>query len=230
MPTSRGVVNCRRAIFVFAPLWALCETAAAMCSAPQRTFDLDAKNAELETATPQEIVRFAWETWGPDAAMQSSFGADSASLLHLATRVVPDIRVLFLETHYHFPETLRFKEELTRRLHLNIVELQVLKGREWFLREHGDDLNRRDPALCCQLNKVEPMADALRRLGIRAYLTGIRRGQSETRRHFKVLTVEDRVRFDVPGAENPPAETVLRGHSVIKVAPILTWSRRQVED
>lgn len=199
-------------------------------TAPALPFDLDAKNAELESASAEDIIRFAADTWGEDLVMQSSFGADSAALLDLATRVVPGIRVLFLETHYHFPETRRFKEELTRRLNLNVVELQVLRGREWFLETHGDDLHRRDPELCCRLNKVEPMEDAMRRLGVKAYLTGIRRGQSETRRHFKVLTPEDRVAFDVPGTGGKKAETTAGAFRVVKVAPILTWTRAQVEE
>lgn len=191
-------------------------------------FDLDVQNTALESASPEEIIRFAWETWGPDVAMQSSFGADSACLLHLATRVVPDLRVLFLETHYHFPETLQFKEALRRRLHLNIVDLEVLRGREAFVREHGDDLHRRDPALCCHFNKVEPMEEAMKRLGLKAYFTGIRRGQAETRRHFRVLTPESRMSFDVPGGG--VAQTSEGGFHVIKVCPILTWTKRQVQD
>jgi phosphoadenosine phosphosulfate reductase len=140
--------------------------------------------------------------------MQSSFGADSACLLHLATRVVPDIRVLFLETHYHFPETHRFKEELTRRLGLNVVTLEVLKGREAFLQEHGDDLHRRDKTSCCFLNKVEPMDEAKHTLGLRAYLNGVRREQTENRRSMKILERE-------PG-------------NIVKVSPILTWTKEQV--
>lgn len=181
-----------------------------MKATPTYPFDLDAKNEELESATPEEIVRFVWDAFGPDVAMQSSFGADSACLLHLATSVVPEIRVLFLETHYHFPETIDFKEALTKRLNLNIVQLEVVRGRDWFLKEHGDDLNQRDKELCCFFNKVEPMENAKRELGLKAYLTGVRRGQSEVRRHFKILTPES--------------------SGIIKVAPILTWSAEQVSD
>ncbi|MBN1475990.1 phosphoadenylyl-sulfate reductase [Candidatus Sumerlaeota bacterium] len=181
-----------------------------MTSITDLPFDIDQSNRELESASPEEIIRFVWETLGPDVAMQSSFGADSACLLHLATRVVPDIRVLFLETHYHFPETQDFRRALTERLGLNVVELEVLRGRDGFLAEHGDELHQRDRELCCHLNKVEPMEEAKRRLGLRAYLTGIRRGQSETRQHFQILTPEPT--------------------GVIKVAPILTWSKEQVRE
>jgi len=182
----------------------------AMTTPNESPFNLDEANSALETATPQEVIQFVWDRLGPDVAMQSSFGADSACLLHIATQVVPDMRVLFLETHYHFPETHRFKAELTERLGLNIIDLQVVRGRDWFLAEHGDDLHRRDRELCCQLNKVEPMEQAKRDLGLRAYLTGVRRGQTETRRHMQVLTPES--------------------GGILKVAPILTWSRDQVRD
>ena len=98
-----------------------------------------------ESATAQERVNWAADLFGDDLIMTTSFGAQSAAMLHLVTSVLPDIPVVFIDTGYMFPETYRFAAELTERLELNLKkyrslssaeEQEALNGRLW---EQGAD-------------------------------------------------------------------------------------------
>ena len=75
---------------------------------------------DLEKVTAEERVRWAVENFGAGLVMTTSFGIQAAVMLHLVTRVVPDIPVIFIDTGYLFPETYRFADELVRRLALNL--------------------------------------------------------------------------------------------------------------
>src|SRR5262249_48048251 len=137
-------------------------------------------NQGFENKTPQEIIAWAVKEFSPGIATTSSFGTTSAVLLHMATQIKPDIQVLFLETGFHFPETLKFRDELVSRLKLNIVNLKSVLPREEFKKTYGN-LYEKDPDKCCYLNKIEPLKIALSGLG--AWLTSIRRDQTEARKN-----------------------------------------------
>ena len=76
--------------------------------------------ANLATMTAEERIRWAVDEFGDGLILSTSFGIQSAVMLHLASRIVPRIPVVFIDTGYHFPETYRFAEELTKRLDLNL--------------------------------------------------------------------------------------------------------------
>ena len=162
-------------------------------------------NERFETAHPIEIIRWAVETFRPDIALTSSFGADSAVLLHMAVQVDPAISVRVVDTGLLFPETYQFMEELSRRLRLN---LQVSKTRldvERFKREHAD-LPVGHPDFCCREYKVEAMERAL--AGLRCWITGLSRSDDASR------------------AATPIADVLTTG--VAKVAPLAAWSSKQI--
>jgi phosphoadenosine phosphosulfate reductase len=172
-------------------------------------FDLDEVNATLEDAEPDEIVRWAYRTFGKGLVMSSSFGAESALMLHLVTRDAPDVPVIFLDTGYLFPETYQFAEELTQKLKLNLkvygprmtaARQEALYGRLW-------DGSEEDLAKYQQMNKVEPMDRALRELGATSWLAGLRRQQTEFRSQLRVVELSD---------------------GIYKVHPILRWTKDDV--
>jgi len=168
--------------------------------------DIQKINKELEEKTPQEILRWAINEFSPEVCVSTSFGSTSAVLLHMATQIKPDIRILFLETGFHFPETLEFKEHLKKLINLNNVEeLKPLMGREEFTQKHGN-LYETDPDKCCYLNKVEPLKKALN--GVRGWITGIRRSQSDTREQVNVV------------------ESYESG--IIKINPLCFWNGKQM--
>ena len=99
----------------------------AMTTAPHNpidALDLSAANAELESVDAAQVVAWARDTFGSGLVMSTSFGVQSAVMLHLVTQVVPEIPVIFIDTGFHFLDTYKFADELTERLHLNLKVYQ----------------------------------------------------------------------------------------------------------
>jgi phosphoadenosine phosphosulfate reductase len=171
--------------------------------------DLDAINARLAEAGPERILEWARETFGDRLVLTSSFGAESAVMLHLASQVIPTVPVVFLDTGYLFPETYQFAEELTQRFQLDVrvyapkmtaARQEALYGKLW-------EGNEEQQAMYQQLNKVEPMDRAIRELGAKAWVAGLRGKQNAFRASLR------------------PVE--LQG-AVYKVHPILGWNGEQI--
>ncbi|HXL74022.1 MAG TPA: phosphoadenosine phosphosulfate reductase family protein, partial [bacterium] len=108
------------------------------------TLDFEKLNQAFETQSAEDIVRWAVKTFTPDMALATSFGAESAVLLHLVTQIVPQIPVLFTNTGFHFKETLEHRDKLVQRLKLNLRELKPEISNEEFLAKNGK-LYERDP-------------------------------------------------------------------------------------
>lgn len=165
----------------------------------------------LAAAPPAELLRWAVDRFAPRVGLTCSFSGAGVVLAHLLSQVAPAVPVIFLDTSFHFAETLRYKDELAERLGLNLIEHQPkLSRRERALR-YGADLYRRDPDLCCALCKVEPMQRALQ--GRDAWITALRRDQSPTRAAIEPLEYHE-----LPG-----------GRAVVKVMPLYRWQARDVQ-
>ena len=168
-------------------------------------------NAGFESAHPQEVVAWALERSGLERiAIASAFQAEGTCVVHMATRIRPDVPILFLETGYQFAETLAFKEKLTESLALNVVDLVGEYTVERQAAEFGPRLYEREPERCCDLNKVRPMFAALRNLD--AWITALRRDSSPTR-------------ADAPILERYELED---GRWIVKVNPVANWTRPEV--
>lgn len=164
---------------------------------------------DLETVSAEERIRWAVESFGEGLVLTTSFGVQSAVMLHLVTQIVPQIPVVFLDTGYLFPETYRFADTLTERLKLNLkvynplmtaARQEALYGKQW---ENGlEGLKGYN-----FINKIEPMDRAVRELGATAWLAGLRRSQASTRERLSV---------------------VQRQNKITKVHPIVDWDNRQV--
>jgi phosphoadenosine phosphosulfate reductase len=150
-------------------------------------------NRELELRSAEARVEWALKTLPQNHAVSSSFGAQSAAVLHLVTQRSPEIPVVLIDTGYLFPETYRFADTLTDRLKLNlkvfrpqigIAWMEARLGRLWEKGVDGIDQYNR-------LRKVEPMKRALDELGVRGWFAGLRRGQASTRADAKVLELKN---------------------------------------
>ncbi|HAX68187.1 MAG TPA: phosphoadenylyl-sulfate reductase [Anaerolineales bacterium] len=162
---------------------------------------------EFETKTPQEIIQWAVETFCPDLAMSSSFQTQSMPLLHMVTSIRRGMRVYFIDTGYHFWETLMFREQIAHEWELNVVDLYRNSRWDIFVRQHTRTLPFEDPNLCCYLHKVQPMQAALS--GLKAWISGIRRDQTFERAHAKILE--------------------LQSDGLLKVNPLLNWTKADVK-
>ncbi len=171
--------------------------------------ELAALNAAFAALDAPARVAAALEILPGAHVLASSFGAQAAVMLHLVTRVAPEIPVVLIDTGYLFPETYRFVDQLTERLHLN---LQVFRsdaspawqetrfGKLWEQGAAGIDRYN-------QLNKQEPMQRALQQLGAETWLSGLRRVQADSR------------------ARTEPVE-FRRGR--YKLHPIFDWTDRNI--
>jgi phosphoadenosine phosphosulfate reductase len=165
--------------------------------------------AKLETVSAEERVRWALERFRPEIVLSTSFGAQSAVSLHLVTQQWPEIPVVLIDTGYLFPETYRFADQLAERLKLNLKVYRAAQSPAWQearwgrLWEQGvEGIERYN-----QFNKVEPMQRALRELGARGWITGLRRQQARSREGLGVLWLQS---------------------GVVKIQPIVDWTDRQV--
>ena len=161
---------------------------------------------ELETATAQEVLRWASETFGDRFAIASSMG--DGLLAHLASTAAPGTHVVFLDTGYHFAETIGTRDAVAASYDVQVRTVLPLLTVAQQDAEHGPELWRRDPESCCAMRKVEPLARALEPYV--AWASGIRRDEAETRSDAGVVEWDAR-----------------RGK--VKVNPIATWTEQQTE-
>jgi phosphoadenosine phosphosulfate reductase len=145
--------------------------------------DLDALGPMLEGKDPAQIVAWSAAQFGDGLVMSSSFGAESALLIHMAIQVVPDIKIVFTDTGYLFPETFAFMEQLRQRFKLNVWTYRTRNDPFGYLKAAGekDPTWRENVDACCAANKNEPFERAMKELRPAAWLRGIRRNQAETR-------------------------------------------------
>ena len=150
-------------------------------------------NAELRDAPADDILRAAVEEFPGKIAVLSSFGAESAALLHHIAAVDRATPVLFLETGKHFPETHAHRADLIDRL--NLADVRLLRPAEDDLAatDPEGDLWSRSTDACCALRKTRPLASALE--GFDAWITGRKRFQSATRLTLPVIELDDDGRF-----------------------------------
>ncbi len=168
-------------------------------------------NAWLEALTPVQRVAWALDYLPGNQVLSSSFGIQGALMLHLVTRVRPDIPVVLTDTGYLFTETYQFIEQLTQRLNLNLKVYRSSLTPAWQEAKFGklweqglDGLERYN-----RINKLEPMQTALEELEVSTWFAGLRRSQSSTRESLPVLGVQAG-RF--------------------KFLPVIDWSNKQVHE
>jgi phosphoadenosine phosphosulfate reductase len=157
--------------------------------------------AALSGRRPEQILAWTVTTFPGKAALSVSFGGGGVVLAHLLSRIDRRVPVIFLDTGFHFPETLAFKKQFAARYGLNLVEVQPLSD--------PGPLYRTDPDRCCAIRKVEPMRRALG--GFDAWISAIRRDQADTRRAVEVLEYHE-----------------LDGRPIVKVSPLAQWTREEV--
>jgi phosphoadenosine phosphosulfate reductase len=159
--------------------------------------DLSDLSAEFETAPASEVVSWAVDRFGRSLSLACSF--EDCVIVHLVTRVAPDIEVVFLDTGAHFPETLEYVERVKERYNLNLrVERPGPEAAEWPC----------GSVRCCELRKVVPLARALR--GKSAWITGLKRVDATTRVDAPIVSWDE-------------------ARGMVKVNPVATWTELDVE-
>ncbi|GAB3675869.1 phosphoadenylyl-sulfate reductase [Actinocorallia lasiicapitis] len=168
---------------------------------------VDSAASALENATPLEIIRWASATFGDRICLTSSMS--DAALIHLVSKVKPGIDVLFVDTGYHFAETIGTRDAVEAVYPVNVINVQPSRTVAEQDRDLGPRLYGRNPDLCCHLRKVEPLGRALE--GYMAWFTGVRADETRSRKAMKV------VEWD-------------RKRQMVKVNPILHWTESEMDN
>jgi phosphoadenosine phosphosulfate reductase len=168
-------------------------------SAPSLPSGLEDIDRRLSASPAEEVIGWAADAFGDGLVLTASF--TDCVLIDLVARTAPQVPVLFLDTQYHFVETLEYVEEVRSRYGLEIEVLRPLV--------EPDDRWRTDPDGCCHVRKIAPLGRALR--GRRAWMSGLRRSESPTRAAAPVVSWDSR-------------------WQVVKVNPIVGWSDATVAD
>ena len=158
-------------------------------------------NRDLEGAPALEIMRWAYAEFGSGLVVTSSM-ADTV-MIHLAEQVAPGIDVVFLDTGYHFVETIGTRDAVEAHYDVRIVDAtpdQTVAEQD---ATEGRDLFAREPDRCCQLRKVVPLQRTL--AGYQAWVTGVRRVEAPTRANTPLMTFDER-------------------HGLVKVNPLAAWT------
>ncbi|TAL18771.1 MAG: phosphoadenylyl-sulfate reductase [Frankiales bacterium] len=162
---------------------------------------------DLEGASAQDILRWAVDTFGDSFVIASSMG--DGLLAHLASSVAPGIDVLFLDTGYHFAETIGTRDAVAQVYDVNVRTVLPLLSVTQQDAEHGPQLWQRDPDACCAMRKVEPLARGLE--PYTAWASGIRRDEASSRGDVGV------VEWDAK-------------RQMVKVNPIAAWTQADADE
>lgn len=170
---------------------------------------VEAMAERLEEATPQEVLRQAFDEFGDRVAIATGFGAEGAAMIDMAARINPNPNIFFLDTGFLFPETYDLRRRMEERYRIEIRALGTGITPEVQDEMFGPRLWARDPDLCCRLRKLEPLKEALKDLD--AWVTAIRRDQTPARATARAAEWDYR-------------------WQLVKINPLVRWTKRDVWD
>lgn len=167
--------------------------------------DVEKLGEKFEGAAPEESLKWALEAYD-NIALASSFGAEDVALIHIATKIKPDVKIVYLDTGFQFKESDELKNKFKNELGANVVEYSGDQPIGEFKKQHGEDVYDTDPTLCCTERKTKPLRRALGELD--AWITGMRREQSPTRANMKVVELD--------------------GDGRVKINPLAAWKKEEL--
>ncbi|SFJ89592.1 phosphoadenosine phosphosulfate reductase [Paenibacillus sp. UNC496MF] len=142
------------------------------------------KEVELETATPQDILKFAVETF-PNLTFACSFGAEDVVLVDMLQKISPKTDIFYLDTDFHFKETYETRDKMAEIYGLEFVQVKPAITPEEQAAQFGEELWKSNANECCNIRKVQPLTQILSKY--EAWITGIRRDQAPTRANAKKI-------------------------------------------
>lgn len=161
---------------------------------------------DLQDASALEILQWAVDTFGERFCVTSSM--EDAVVAHLASRARPGVDVVFLDTGYHFPETIGTRDAVAAVMDVNVITLTPKQSVAEQDAEFGAKLHDRNPDLCCAMRKVKPLEEGL--TSYAAWATGLRRDESPTRANTPVVGWDEKRRK-------------------VKISPIARWTQDDVD-
>ena len=164
-------------------------------------------NLSLETATPQEVLRWAVKMYGEKLAVVTSFQPTGLVILHMLSEIAPQTQVLTLDTGLLFAETYAHMDAIEQRFDLRLKRVRPELSVDEQENMHGAALWISNPDRCCNMRKVVPLQSAL--TGYDAWITGLRRDQSDGRANTPIVAWDER-------------------NQRAKISPLATWTEAMV--
>lgn len=153
-------------------------------------------------------LKWAYEEYGEQVVYACSFGIEGIIMIDLISKVKEDAKIVFLDTDLHFKETYELIDKVKAKYPLLNIELKKPKlTLEEQAAEYGDKLWEREPNKCCNIRKIIPLNEALQ--GATAWISGLRREQSETRKHTNFINKDEKFKS-------------------IKICPLIHWTWKEV--
>jgi len=169
--------------------------------------DLDLISSELELESAEDVLRWAMQEFGPDVALATGFGVEGCVLIRMLSEIDRNARMFYLDTDLLFPETYELIRKLEVRYGVRFEQRTSRLSLAAQAARYGERLWEREPDVCCQLRKVEPLREMLS--GLRAWNTAIRRDQTPARAGARVVELD-------------------RKFDMIKINPLAGWSSSDV--
>lgn len=169
--------------------------------------EINALAEKFARAYPEDILAWAAETFTGELALATGFGAEGVALMHMLSRVAPQVPIFYLDTDLFFPETYALRDELAQRFGLQFERVSTGMTLQMQSEIYGAELWQENPNLCCQLRKVAPLRQYL--ANKQAWITAIRRDQTPQRANAQV------VEWD-------------RANNLVKLNPLAFWSAENV--
>jgi phosphoadenosine phosphosulfate reductase len=168
---------------------------------------LDDIQNRSESWKPEEILRWAFATFGDDVAMATGFGVEGMALIDIASRINPNVQVFTGDTEFLFPETYDLIDRVEKRYGIKVERLYSSLTPDEQALEYGPELWTRNPDRCCTVRKIEPLKTKLAQL--RAWITAIRRDQTSVRAFAR------KIEWDIK-------------FQLVKINPLADWSAPMV--
>lgn len=169
---------------------------------------LAAASQQLETASPEDILRWAVEHYAPKFTMATAFGPEGMVLIHMLAEIAPETPIFNLDTGYQFPETLKLREDIIRRYGITVELKKPALTVEQYEAANGKiPVYKTNPDQCCFDRKIKVLQDAA--MGMHAWSSAIRRDQSP-----------DRATAPIVGWD--------KKFGLVKISPLANWTKKQV--
>jgi phosphoadenosine phosphosulfate reductase len=165
-------------------------------------------NPDQPEATAEAVIAWVAKHFGVESIAVACSMADSV-LPAVVAKQIPDVEVLFLETGYHFAETHATRDEVARALPVKILDVKPKQTVAEQDAQYGEKLYQRDPNLCCQLRKVDPLNNVLKSFEL--WFTGVRRDEAETRTYTELVQWDEK-------------------NGLVKVNPLAAWTFDELID
>ncbi len=169
--------------------------------------EIKRESERLETATPQEILRWAVERFAPRFTMATAFGPEGMCILHMLAEIAPETPIFNLDTGYQFKETLELRERVRERYGIEVELKRPALTVEQYEAVNGGPVYKTDPDRCCFERKIRVLHESV--VGMHAWASAIRRDQSS-----------DRAKAAIVGWD--------KKFQLVKVSPLANWTKKDV--